>query len=43
MRHADIRTTMVIYGHAPTEDVRRANSKVVQMVLRTGAKAVNGL
>src|SRR5215469_1441731 len=43
MRHADIRTTMNIYGDAATEDMRRANSKVVQMVLRTGAKAVNGL
>jgi hypothetical protein len=32
-----------IYGDAATEDMRRANSKVVQMVLRTGAKAVNGL
>ena len=43
MRHADIRTTMNIYGDAATEDMRRANSKVVQMVLQTGAKAVNGL
>jgi len=43
MRHADIRTTMNIYGDAATEDMRRANRKVVQMVLRTGAKAVNGL
>ena len=38
MRHADIRTTMNIYGDAATEDMRRANSKVVQMVLRTGPK-----
>ena len=36
MRHADIRTTMNIYGDAATEDIRRANGKVVQMVLRTG-------
>jgi integrase len=43
MRHADIRITMNIYGDAATDDTRRANSKVVHMVLRIGAKAVNGL
>jgi integrase len=33
MRHADIRTTMNIYGAAMSESKREANSKVVQMVL----------
>jgi hypothetical protein len=35
MRHPYIRTTMNIYGDAATEDMRRANSKAVQLVLRT--------
>jgi integrase len=34
MRHADIRTTMNIYGAAMSESKRQANSKVVRMVLR---------
>lgn len=39
MRHADIRTTMNVYGGAATEDMKTANRKVVQMVLpRTGTK-----
>ena len=33
MRHADIRTTMNIYGDAATEDMKQAHSKVVRMVL----------
>jgi integrase len=33
MRHADIRTTMNIYGAAMDESKRRANDKVVEMVL----------
>jgi hypothetical protein len=33
MRHADIRTTMNIYGDAPTEDMRSAHEKVVRRAL----------
>ena len=36
MRHADIRTTMNIYGAAMSESKRLANSKVVQMLLGAG-------
>jgi len=35
MRHADIRTTMNIYGDAASADMRRAHSKVVKMAIRT--------
>ena len=35
MRHASIQTTMNVYGQAPTSSKRQANSKVVQMVLRS--------
>lgn len=35
MRHADIRTTMNIYGAAMSETKRKANTKVVQMALRS--------
>ena len=35
MPHPYIPTTMNIYGDAATEDMRRANSKAVQSVLRT--------
>jgi integrase len=35
MRHADIRTTMNEYGNAMPEPMRSANSKVVQMALRS--------
>jgi integrase len=38
MRHADIRTTMNIYGDAVTEDMREAHQKVVAMAL-----GLNGL
>jgi integrase len=33
MRHADIRTTMNIYGDAVTEDMLQANSKIVRLAL----------
>ena len=33
MRHADIRTTMNIYGDAATADMRNAHEKVVRLVL----------
>lgn len=36
MRHADIRTTMNIYGAAMDESKRRANDKVVEMVFAAG-------
>jgi integrase len=39
MRHADIRTTMNVYGDALMESKRKANSKVVRMVLRPALKA----
>jgi integrase len=38
MRHAQIATTMNVYGHAMMESKRAANSKVVQMVLRPALK-----
>jgi integrase len=31
MRHADIRTTMNVYGDAATDDMRKANTKVAQI------------
>jgi integrase len=34
MRHAQIATTMNVYGDAMMESKRAANSKVVQMALR---------
>jgi len=33
MRHADIRTTMNVYGDAATEDMAKAHSKVVRLAL----------
>ena len=33
MRHADIRTTMNIYGDAVTEDMRNAHEKIVRLAL----------
>jgi len=33
MRHADIRTTMNVYGKAMDESKRAAHSKVVRLVL----------
>lgn len=35
MRHADIRTTMNIYGDAASADMRQAHGKIVQMALRS--------
>ena len=40
MRHADIRTTMNVYGDVVTDEMSQAHAKVVQMVLPK--KAVNG-
>ena len=34
MRHADIRTTMNIYGDAATADMRKAHEKVVRLALQ---------
>jgi integrase len=34
MRHADIRTTMNIYGDAASTDMREAHEKVVHLALR---------
>ena len=34
MRHADIRTTMNVYGDAGTADMREAHSKIVRLALR---------
>jgi hypothetical protein len=33
MRHADIRTTMNIYGDAVTRDMREAHGKIVGLAL----------
>jgi hypothetical protein len=38
MRHAQVATTMNVYGNAPMATKREANSKVVQMVLRPELK-----
>jgi integrase len=35
MRHADIRTTMNIYGDVASADMREAHGKIVQMALQT--------
>ena len=35
MRHADIRTTMNIYGDAASADMREAHGKIVQLALQT--------
>ena len=39
MRHADIRTTMNIYGDVVTDEMRVANRKVAQFALAAGATA----
>jgi len=36
MRHADIRTTMNIYGDAASADMREAHGKIVQLALQSG-------
>jgi integrase len=33
MRHADIRTTMNVYGDVATDEMEQAHSKVVRMAL----------
>jgi hypothetical protein len=33
MRHADIRTTLNLYGDVVTDDMAQANSKVARMAL----------
>lgn len=35
MRHASIQTTMNVYGKAMTDTKRQAQSKVVEMVMRS--------
>ncbi|HWF91532.1 MAG TPA: tyrosine-type recombinase/integrase, partial [Terriglobales bacterium] len=40
MRHADIRTTMNIYGDAATEDMREAHNKIVGLALHTAASGM---
>jgi hypothetical protein len=37
MRHASIQTTMNVYGKAMTDTKRKANSKVVEMILKPKA------
>ncbi|PYY18505.1 MAG: hypothetical protein DMG61_00335 [Acidobacteria bacterium] len=37
MRHAQISTTMNVYGNALMESKREANTKVVRMVLKNSA------
>jgi hypothetical protein len=34
MRHADIKTTMNVYGAAMPDDMREVNSNVVSMILQ---------
>lgn len=33
MRHADIKTTMNVYGAAMADDMREANSKIVRLAI----------
>jgi len=33
MRHADIRTTMNVYGDVATDDIREASGKVAMLAL----------
>jgi integrase len=40
MRHADIRTTMNIYGDVVTDEMAVANRKVARLALAAGAPAV---
>jgi integrase len=42
MRHADIRTTMNIYGDAVTDDMREASQRVARKALGFRNKSVNG-
>lgn len=41
MRHADIRTTMNIYGDASSADMRNAHVKIVQLALQPDERQVN--
>ncbi len=38
MRHADIRTTMNIYGDAASADMREAHGKIVQLACRINGR-----
>lgn len=42
MRHADIRTTMNIYGDAASSDMRQAHSKIVQLAMSEPSGRQNG-
>ena len=41
MRHAQISTTMNVYGNALMDSKREANSKVTKMALRSGPRPLN--
>jgi integrase len=41
MRHADIRTTMNIYGDAVTEDMRSAHEKVVRLAMHKKSEVIS--
>jgi hypothetical protein len=46
MRHADIRTTMNIYGDAMTADMRQAHEKIVHLALparANGSQRITGV
>jgi len=42
MRHADIRTTMNIYGDAVTDDMRETSQKMARKLSEVRNKSVNG-
>lgn len=42
MRHADIRTTMNLYGDAATAEMRQAHEKVVRLALSGANGRLNG-
>jgi hypothetical protein len=42
MRHAQVSTTMNVYGNAMMESKRDANSKVVRMALRPAPQQAQG-
>jgi len=42
MRHADICTTLNIYGDVVTDKMAQANSKVVRMALPSAVKVIAG-
>ncbi len=43
MRHADIRTTLNVYGKAMDESKRQAHGKVVRVVLATGSSLLDAV